>query len=313
MNAPTGRMKQRPILGIALVVLMAVCFAGMDAAVKYVGQFLPVILILWVRYAVQVATIAGWIAGAGSKGFRASRPKFQILRGLLMVAASAMGFISLQYIPMAEFTAMLMLSPIFVTVLASWLLRERVSLLKWMLVAGGFLGALVIIRPGTELFGWAVLLPIASAVLNAFFQVLTRKLSGLESPFTTHFYTGAIGTVVLTPLLFMTAVDIPDALLTASGAHIGLLLAVGLLATVAHLLLIFALGFAPTATLMPFVYLQIVAAAGFGWFVFRHVPDSIAWAGMAVISACGATSAWLNVREASQKRASAVHVHTMVD
>jgi len=306
--------RHRPGLGISLVVLMSVCFAGMDTTVKFGGQFLPVLLMLWVRYACQAATMTVWLARSRSAGFRAAHPKFQAVRGLLLLATSAMSFFGVQHMPVAEFTAIVMLTPVIVTLLAAWLLRERVSALRWALVVGGFAGALVIIRPGSGLFGWAVLFPIAGTLCYASFQVLTSKLSALESPFTTHFYTGAVGALVLTPLLLASGIDVPAVLRAASGSQIALMLGVGLLGTVGHLLLILALGLAPTATLMPFIYVQIVSAAAFGWLVFRHVPDGFAWIGMGIVAVCGAASAWLNVREAAVKHpVSAVEADTIGD
>jgi drug/metabolite transporter (DMT)-like permease len=310
----TSSAARRSGIGVALVALMSVCFAGMDTTVKHAGPFLPVLLMLWVRYAFQAAVMTLWLARSKTAGFRAAHPKFQLVRGLLLLATSAMSFFGVQYMPVAEFTAIVMLTPVIVTLLAAWLLHERVSPLRWALVAGGFAGALVIIRPGSGLFGWAVLFPLAGTLCYASFQVLTSKLSALESPYTTHFYTGAVGMLMLTPLLLASGIDVPGALRAASGWHIALMFLVGLLGTVGHLLLIFALGLAPTATLMPFVYVQVVSAAAFGWLVFSHVPDGWAWVGMAVVTVCGAASAWLNVREAAARRpVSAVQVDTMAD
>jgi drug/metabolite transporter (DMT)-like permease len=306
--------RHRPTLGIALVVLMSVCFASMDTTVKYGGQFLPVMLMLWVRYASQALTMTVWLARSKTSGFRAAHPKFQLVRGLLLLATSAMSFFGVQHMPVAEFTAIVMLTPVIVTLLAAFVLHEPVSPLRWMLVVGGFAGALVIIRPGSGLFGWAVLFPLTGTLCYASFQVLTSKLSALESPFTTHFYTGAVGAAVLTPMLLASGIDVPAVLHAASTPHIALMVGIGILGTVGHLLLILALGLAPTATLMPFVYVQVMSAAFFGWLVFRHVPDGFAFVGMAVVSVCGAASAWLNVREASQRRlVSAVESDTFAD
>jgi len=312
------RVSQRPGLGIALIVLMAACFAGMDTIIKYAGKVLPVLLMLWVRYAFQAAAMAVWLARSKTAGFRAAHPKFQWVRGALLLATSAMSFFGVQRMPVAEFTAIIMLTPVLVTLLAAWLLHERVSALRWALVFGGFAGALVIIRPGSGLFGWAVLFPLTGALCYASFQVLTSKLSALESPYTTHFYTGAVGTLLITPVLLaavaMDGIDVAAVLQAASPRLLALMLAVGLLGTVGHLLLIFALGLAPTATLMPFTYTQIAVAAGVGWLVFAHVPDGWAQVGMAVVAACGATSAWLNVREAATRRPiSPVAADTMAD
>ena len=132
------------------------------------------------------------------------------------------------------------------------------------------------------------------------FQVLTSKLASLENPYTTHFYTGLWGTLLLTPVLFAT-VDVATALQGATPSQILLALAIGTFNTTGHLLLIFAFRVARTATLMPFTYSQIGYAVVFSWLLFQHVPDTWAWVGIAIITACGATSAWLNVRRSSAR------------
>ncbi len=311
-------VRQRPLLGIALIVLMAVCFASMDSTIRYLGGFLPVLLILWARYSTQALIMAVWLAlkawrpgGAGAQVWRSTHPRFQLLRGLLLLATSAMSFYGVQWMPVAEFTAINMLTPVLVTLLAGLVLHERVSRLRWALVVGGFAGALIVIRPGSGLFGWAVLFPLAGAFSYASFQLLTAKLAALENPFTTHFYTGLIGAALLSALIALLPLQ-PLALLQAAPAwQLATLLFIGLLGTLGHLFLILALGMAPTATLMPFVYIQIAVAAAIGWLAFDHVPDGYAWLGMAVLSACGATVAWLNVRE--KQRADAVSLDTIAD
>jgi len=296
---------QRARLGIALTVLMSVCVAGMDTSIKYAGRFMPVLLMLWVRYAFQAGVMALWLLRSKRAGFRAAHWKFQWLRGTLLLITSAMSFFGVQHMPVPEFTAIVMLTPVIVTLLAAWLLHEPVSGLRWALVVGGFAGALIIIRPGSGLFGWAVLFPLTGSLCYASFQVLTSKLSALESPYTTHFYTGATGALMLTPLLLASGIDVPAALRAATPTVLTLMLGVGLLGTFGHLLLLFALGLAPTATLMPFVYAQIAAAAALGWIVFAHVPDTLAWIGMGVVAACGAATAWLNVRDSAARRVDA--------
>jgi drug/metabolite transporter (DMT)-like permease len=293
---------RRPGLGIALVLAAVCCFAGMDTLVKRLGQGLPVLPLLWARYAFQAGAMGLWLALANGPGFRTAHPRFQAMRGALLLGSSAAAFYALQYLPVAEFTSINMLAPVIVTLLAAWVLHEPVSRLRWALVAGGFTGAVIVIRPGGALFGWPVLLPIAGACCYATFQILTSKLSALESPYTTHFYTGATGALVLTPVLLASGIDLRALVADAGVGTLGAILAIGLLGTVGHLLLILAFGMAPTSTLMPFLYAQIAAAALLGWVAFRQLPDAWAWAGMALLGICGAASAWLNVREASAAR-----------
>ena len=308
-----------PALGIALVVTMTACFATMDSMVKYLGAFVPVLVILWARYSVQAASMGLWLAHArrraGGPGFRAAHPRFQLARGALLLTSSLFSFFGLQHLPVAEFTAINMLTPVAVTLMAGWFLHERVSRVRWALVIGGLAGALIMIRPGSGLFGWAVLLPLAGMASYACFQVLTSKLAGLENPFTTHFYTGLTGSLALSALLAASSVELAPTLRDAAPQHLALLLLIGTLGTSGHLMLVLAFRLAPTATLMPFMYAQLGMAVIVGWLVFRQAPDFWGWVGMAVIAACGAASAWLNMREAAQRQQalSAVSVDSIVD
>jgi drug/metabolite transporter (DMT)-like permease len=195
-----------------------------------------------------------------------------------------------------------MLSPVLVTVLAVPLLKEPMTPLRALLVAGGFLGALVIVRPGSGLFGWPALIPALAALCFAAFQLLTRRMAGLEHPLTTHFYTGIVGTAASAAALGVLPAELwPE--LSGAGPRIwSLLLLVGALGTVGHLLLILALGMAPVSLLMPFTYAQIVFAMLAGWVAFSHVPDGWALVGMAVIAFCGAAAVWLNARESARVR-----------
>lgn len=292
--------RAHPLLGVALIVAMGASFAGLDTAVRWLGPSMPVLLLLSWRYATQALVMALWLAFDRSRGFRPAQPRFQLLRGALLLVTSALSFVGLQYVPVAEFTAINMLAPVLVTLLAAWLLHEHVVPLRWALVALALAGALIVIRPGSGLFGWAVVFPLACACTYAAFQVLTSRLSLLEDPLTTHFWTGAVGTAILLPLLLLSGVDAAGALAAATPRQWGVLIALGLLGTGGHLLLILAFRIAPASTLMPFVYTQIASATLAGWWVFGHLPDGWGWFGMAVIAISGAASAWLNVREAER-------------
>ena len=239
------------------------------------------------------STAQGWVGGTLT---------FQLLRGLLLLRSSAAAMFGLQLIPVAKFTAITMLSPVLVTLLSALLLREQASTLRWALVLASGVGALIVVRPGSGLFGWAVWFPLLGTLSYAGFQVLTRRLSALESPFATHFYTGLAGSVVMLPMLPLAGPDSGAMWPTITPGELGLLLLIGACGTVGHLLLILAPGLAPTATLIPFIYTQIGLAARFAWVVFGRVPDPWGWVGIAVIATCGAASAWLNAREASARR-----------
>ena len=304
-----------PLLGIALVIGAASCFATMDTTVRFVGAFFSVALVLWTRYALHAAIMTLWIVLSKERSFRSANPMFQIARGALLAFSSAMAFAALRRMPVAEFTAIVMLTPVVATLVARVWLKERISPLRWALVAGGFIGALIVIRPGSGLIGWAALLPLAATFSNAAFQIMTRRFAPHEDPFTTNFYTGATGMAIATPILLASVADPIDTLIGAPGVQVGALMAVAVLGTTGHLLLIMALGKAPASTLMPFQYVQLAVAALAGYIAFGVVPDGWGWIGMAIIGICGAASAWLNVRAAAARYrpVSAVQADTIAE
>jgi drug/metabolite transporter (DMT)-like permease len=293
---------QRVLTGLALGVGACACFSALDTTTKFVSASVPLLMALWFRYAFQaVATTVVVLPQRGWSVWRTRHLPFQVLRGLLLLASSFIAFTSLKYMPVGEFTAIVMIAPLVVTLLAATVLKEHVSPLRWALVAGGFAGTLIVIRPGGAAFAWASLLPLCVVVTNACFQLLTTRLARTEDPVTMHLYTGWVGALVA-------SLSLP--FVWAELAHWGLWLALsfmGLAATVGHFMLILAFQRAPASTLTPFLYTQIAFAMLGGWMVFGHLPDGWSFLGMGMIGVCGAASAWLTVRE---RQAAAITVES---
>jgi drug/metabolite transporter (DMT)-like permease len=282
----------QPAAGIALVVAACACFSALDTTTKYISATVPLLMALWFRYAFQaVATTVTVLPQRGMSVLRTLHPKFQVLRGVLLLVSSLFAFASLKHMPVGEFTAIVMIAPLAITVLAATVLKEKVSATRWALVAGGFAGTLVIIRPGAEAFQWASLLPLGLVASNAWFQVLTSKLARTEDPVTMHLYTGWVGTVLASFALPFVWAALPEWWLWAA------LCFMGFMATVGHFALILAYQRAPAATLTPYLYAQIAFAMLGGWLVFSHVPDRQSMIGILMIAVCGAGGAWLTVRE----------------
>ena len=274
--------------GIWLVVAACAGFAMLDTTTKYISFSVPALMAIWLRYLFQaVATTIVMLPSRGLTLLHTANPKFQFLRGVLLLLTSVFAFYSVKYMPVGEFTALVMITPLVITLLATRVLRERVSPLRWLLVAGGFAGTLVIVRPGGQAFGWQLLLPLGLVASNAWFQVLTSRLARTEDPVTMHFYTGWVGALVASLALPFVWTSL------ASWSLWGWLALMGLLGTVGHFLLILAYRRAPAATLTPFLYVQIGFAMMGGWLVFLHVPDQWSVAGIAMIVVCGAAGAWL--------------------
>jgi drug/metabolite transporter (DMT)-like permease len=312
MTPPPARQH---LIGIAFVIGASACFATMDTTIRYVGAHFSVALVLWARYGLHAVIMTAWVALAPGRSFRSANPMFQIARGTLLAFSSTMAFAALRRMPVAEFTAIVMLTPVVATLVARVWLREEVSRLRWALVVGGFVGAVIVVRPGSGVIGWAALLPLAAACSNAAFQTMTSRYAPHEDPFTTNFYTGVTGVTIATPLLLASVADPIDVLLAAPHEQVGALVGVAVLGTAGHLLLILALGRAPASTLMPFQYAQLGVAALAGYLVFGLVPDGFGWLGMAIIAVCGAASAWLNVRAAAERArpVSAVQADTVAE
>ena len=267
-------------------------FAVLDTSTKFVSASVPVLMALWVRYMFQaVATTALVLPMRGRSVLRTAHPKFQFLRGVLLMMSSLLAFFSLKYMPVGEFTAIAMISPLVITLLAAVALKEHVSVARWLLVLGGFAGTMIIIRPGHANFAWTMLLPLGLVVTNALFQVLTSKMARTEDPVTMHIYTGWVGSILITIFLPFVWVPLPSVVLW------GWLLLMGLAATLGHFMLILAYQRAPAATLTPYLYTGIGFAMLGGWLVFSHVPDTWSIIGMVMIAVCGALGAWLAVKE----------------
>jgi drug/metabolite transporter (DMT)-like permease len=282
----------RILAGIGLVLVAVACFATLDTATKASTAGVPILMGVWFRYAFQaVATTAVLLPLHGTALLRTRHPRYQLLRGALLLVSSTLAFLSLRYMPLAEFTSIVLIAPLVITLLAATTLKEYVSPLRWVLVAGGFIGTLVILRPGGDAFSWAILLPIGLVLTNAWFQVLTSKLAQTENPLTMHFYTGWVGALIA-------SLAVPFVWTELDSWHWwALLCLMGFMGTVGHFILILAYQRAPASTLTPYLYAQIAFAMLGGWLIFSQLPDRYSLIGMAMIAVCGAAGAWLTVRE----------------
>jgi drug/metabolite transporter (DMT)-like permease len=278
--------------GIVLVVLAMACFAVMDITNKLLVAGMPLLMALWFRYIFQaVVTTVAVLPRRGWALFHTQQPWRQVLRGVLLLLCSLLAFINLQHMPVAEFTAIGMLTPLAVTLLARLFLHEHVTPLRWVLILGGMAGALLIVQPGSQMSLATAWLPLLMVLVYASFQVLTSVMARTEDPVTLHFYTGWIGTAIASCLVLgWWTTD-----LTAS--QWGMLLVLGVCGTLGHYLLILAFARAPASRITPFLYTGIAFATFGGWLVFAHVPNSLALLGILLIVGCGLLAGWVTLRE----------------
>ncbi len=251
----------------------------------------PIVMVQWLRYLIQTLSSAAVIAHAGEfKGLRVTKPALHITRGIMMLCTTWLGFTSLRYVPVADFTAIVMLTPLVVTIASSRLLGEHVPPLRWLLAFGGFAGVLIIIRPFSHAFEPVVILVLLLVVLGAAFQILTAYMMRTESASHTHLSSGITGLIVMSCALpfFWQAL----ALKTWS-----LIVIVGLAASTGHLLFSMALKRVNASVATPYFYAQMGFAALGGWLIFGRTPDAWSWLGMALVAACGIANAWVLIRE----------------
>lgn len=287
--------RQSPIRGILLMMLAVALFALLDTVVKYLGRHYPVPGLVFARYGVHLLVMLILLAPRRGLGLvRTSRPGIQIVRSLLLLGASFFFFTALKYLPLAEAAAIGFVTPFLVTAFSVPLLGEKVGIRRWSAVAAGFLGVLIIIRPGAEAFSIGAIFPLLMALCYSVYQILTRKISAHEDAIVSLFFTALVGTLVMSLVL-------PFAWVTPTTLwHGTLVVATGCLGAFGHFVLIKALAHAPASVLAPFSYSQLLWVTLFGYLVFGDLPDLIAVLGMAVIIASGLYIAW---REARLRRA----------
>lgn len=267
---------------LPLFLIAGMCLSGLDATGKYLVRDHSLLLVVWARYAGQMLFVTPFAWHRGGRSFwHTRRLKLHLVRSLMLVLATLGFFGGLRYLPLAEASAITFLAPMFIVALSWPLLREHAPAARRIASITGFIGILVLLRPGSSVMHPAVVLLVGAAAANALYQLLTRKLLD-ESPNTTLFYSASVGTVILSLMLIAT-IEVQH----VSGAALGLFLLMGLLAGLGHWCLTHAYMQAPASLLTPFTYLQILWATGLGYVIFGQHPDGISAIGMAIIVASG--------------------------
>ena len=280
MIFPAGR---EPLVAIGFMVLGASLIPAMNSLAKYLAGEYPAWQVVWARFLGHfIWMMLFFWARRGPSLLRSARPKAQTLRSLIFFVSNACFVTALPFVELATASSLMFTTPIIVTVLAVPLLRERVGLPRWLAIAVGFAGALVIIRPGSDLFDPWALLVLVSASYYAVYLIWTRRLTPVDTPETQIVYTAAAGAVLTTLTVPWFAIA-PDSFLDFA-AFAG----VGLVGALAHLCIVQALKRAPASTVTPIGYFELVTAVLLGYVLFGDLPDVATWAGAALIVGSGA-------------------------
>lgn len=278
---PIALVTNPRLRGILLTLLSVACFASHDAVAKYLAGLYPILLLTWFRYLSHTVLMgAVLLPKHGLRILHSQRPWLQLARALALLGVSLLFVTGLRYVPLAEATAVIFLAPLLVTLLSATLLRESVSLAQWLAVGLGFIGVLVIVRPGGALFTPAILWPLGAALCFALYQILTRISAAHDSAATSNFLAGAINCLIVSLL-------IPFFWQTPHWQHLFGLLSLGVIGMCGHQLLTQAFRHASPALLAPFSYGQLLFAGLLGWLIFGQVPDARALIGMALVMAAG--------------------------
>jgi drug/metabolite transporter (DMT)-like permease len=281
------------ITGILLMTASMVAFTSLDTAAKHLTQELPPAVAVFGRYAVALLISLAVVFRSGGPYLLVTRhPVLQAFRGVLLMVSTILNFIAMMHLQLAQTAAIFFTIPLWVCALSVPLLGEHVGWRRWLAVIAGFLGVLVIMRPGSDSFHWAMLLSIASSFCGAVYNIATRKVGGRDRAETSLFYVGFVGALAAaTPLPFLWQ--------TPQGLQWLLIIFIGIAGAVGHLMLIQAHRLAPASALAPFLYTQIVWMMIAGYLFFGDLPDLWTLIGAAIVVGSGLV---LFAREAATGR-----------
>ncbi len=281
--------------GLAMMIAAMFLAPCMDMIAKVVSGHISGAQVSMFRFGLQALFLGPVVIHVlGTKGLWSRNPPIGIVRGILVALAVTCFFTSLKWMPLADAIAIFFVEPLILTILSAIFLHEKVGLRRAGAVISGLIGAMIIIRPSFQLFGPASLLPLATALFFSIYLILTSKLAKDEHPLTMQFTAGWSAFVFLALLLGTASMgSVPLlTLVWPVGVEWGLLFMVGVIGTVAHLLIVFAFKHAPASLLAPFHYLEIVAASLLGLVVFGNFPDLLKWLGIVIIVISGMYVIW---------------------
>lgn len=268
--------------GVALALAAIAVFATQDATSKLLVESISPYQMTMMRFwaFAGFALVLAWRKGPIRETLRSRQPWLQVLRGVLLVVDIWMYVLALRTVQLAEVQSITLVYPLLVTLIAVPVLGEKVGVFRVSAVVVGFVGALVIVRPGGVPLDWGVFFAVGSGACYAAYIVLTRKVSATDSPTTSMLYVGVVGLAISSAVgvFFWEPLDLRTGLL------VGYIMFTGV---AAHGMMIVALSMAPASVLQPFNYASLPFAIVLSWLVFQHVIDPISLAGAAVIVAAG--------------------------
>ena len=292
MSVPMRRQWDSTLLlGVAFICLSGLTSPLMNGVAKLLGENYSSLQVSWARaFGHIVFMLAVFVPRFGLRMLRTRRLGKHLVRSACLFISNLAYFFAIGFIPIAKAASINMIGPLIVAVLVWPMLRERTSLGRVLAVIAGFLGVLVIIRPGSEVFHWAALVIVFSALMNGLYQIFTREIADTEAAETSAIYSsvvGAFGMLVVLPFVWRT----PSSL-----AHVALFCALGVLGAIGHYFIALSLRFAPANIVTPFQYVQMLGSVLVGYLLFGDLPDALTWLGVGIVIASGLYIGWTQTR-----------------
>lgn len=294
--------QDRPLIGIMLMLCFCVIAPLGDAVAKILGQSVPLGQVLLVRFAVQALILFPIVLlTRRSWRMRGRILRLTILRTFLHIIGIGAMFTALRYLPLADAVAIAFVMPFLMLLLGKIVLGEEVGIRRIAACVVGFVGTLLVIQPSFAIVGPPALLPLVVAVVFSLFMLITRQIAKETDPIALQTVSGVIATMMILPLLgFGALADLTELQVVSTNLPTtSLLLLIGVLGTIAHLVMTWSLRYAPSATLAPMQYLEIPFATFIGWLIFSDLPNGLAALGICITIAAGL---YVLIRERSMSR-----------
>lgn len=269
-----------PLRGILWMIAATMMLSGVSVMSKTLTATHPVELVLWGRFFFNTVILLAIFRGGTLRLLRTRALGLQSFRSVLMLLLMLFLFLSFHLMPLASAMGIVTIAPILVTLLAVFLLREKVSRWLWLGVFGGFAGALIIIRPGGDVVTLAALTPLAAAIVHASYQISTRYMAGRDPVLTSVLYTPLAGTLYFTLVL-------PWSWEPLSGAEWAIMVGMGLVGAASHFAMIKAFESAPASVVAPYYYFILLSSGTMGFLFFGEVPDLWTFVGAAIVVGSG--------------------------
>jgi len=283
--------RQRVLIGILFVCIAGSLFPVMNAFSKALGSDYSPLQISWARFFGHVVfLLAMFMPRRGWRMLLTRRPGLQLTRSVIQLSSNVLFTIAIFHQPIADAAAIGMMGPLFVAILAWPMLGERTTPGRVAAVLTGFVGVLIVIRPGGDVFHWSALLLLASSACYALYQIFTRKVANIDPPETTTVWSslfGAIGMLAVLPFVWITPHSLRDLFFFCG---------LGVIGGIGHYFVVRALAYAPANVISPFQYFQLIGSVAVGYLWFGHFPDAYTWLGSAIITAAGLYVGWSQAR-----------------